>query len=584
MTPQTLPSGTILNGRYRIERALGSGGFGHVYLVLDQKRNEQYAVKEYLVTGTNGLAQLQHEAQVLSQLHHPNLPVFQNAFSDRDHYYVVISYIEGSDLTDLVRGATRRNEAIPIARLLGWTLTICDAVSFLHSRQPIPIIHRDIKPDNIRIMLDEHAILVDLGNAKEASGERTLLFIRHQGTPGYAPQEQYPGGEGTDERSDVYALGGTLYFALTAEEPPSVSTRNDRMRQNVPDLLSLQELLAKNPPELSAEAAAEKQFRLGVSKPAKPPPRHSRHLAQLGTLPPGLLDQLNRIIRHAMAMRPKDRYPSVAELSADLKRIAAALPGPQPPQAMPLPNNPYSTQPDLPLIYEAINVAKAHTDQKPADAGASPKAKDTSVAPHFCPRCQAPLQQQAAYCPRCGTSLSNTPKGSSSSESSAPPKDPPSKPDTAPPQNRPKAQDISAEPTAVITPQSQMRNSASTPQSSLSVPSRPTPSLSRPPSVSPTSANQLHLPPMPPRQSMTAPQPPSPARSFLPQVSSPPSYNSVKSEAGTDGGSSPQAQSLASQPTGSGLGVGPRTIIITATLVLVVLVLIIILFFLVKRG
>ena len=96
---ETVPSGTILHGRYRIERVLGSGGFGHVYLALDLRTNQQYAIKEYFVTGASGQAQLQHEARVLSQLHHPNLPAFQEAFNERGHYFVVLSYIEGSDLT-----------------------------------------------------------------------------------------------------------------------------------------------------------------------------------------------------------------------------------------------------------------------------------------------------------------------------------------------------------------------------------------------------------------------------------------------------------------------------------------------------
>src|SRR5881398_972994 len=316
---ETVPSGTILNGHYRIQRVMGSGGFGHVYLAIDLRTNQQYALKEYFVTGSSGQAQLQHEAKVLSQLHHPNLPAFHEAFNERGHYFVVLSYIEGNDLTDLIRVARRSNEPIPLARVMGWILSVCDAVQFLHSQQPV-VIHRDIKPDNIRIMPDGTAILVDLGNAKAtADGARTLFFIRHQGTPGYAPQEQYPGGTGTDVRSDVYALGATLYFALTSHEPPSVSARNQSMQQNLPDLPSLQEQLSHNPPETSQVPGTARQFRLGVTKPAKPAPRHSRHLAQLGTLPPELLERLNTIIKKAMAMKPKDRYQSVAEMSNDLK-------------------------------------------------------------------------------------------------------------------------------------------------------------------------------------------------------------------------------------------------------------------------
>jgi len=212
MVMETLPQGTVLNGYYRIERALGSGGFGHVYLSVDLRTNQQYAIKEYLVAGASGKAQLEHEARVLSQLHHPNLPAFQDAFDERGRYYIVLGYIEGSDLTDLIRVVRQRNEVVPLARILNWIISICDAVTFLHNHNP-PVIHRDIKPDNIRITPDGMAILVDLGNAKAAAdGARTLFFIRHQGTPGYAPLEQYPGGSGTDTRSDVYALGGTLYL------------------------------------------------------------------------------------------------------------------------------------------------------------------------------------------------------------------------------------------------------------------------------------------------------------------------------------------------------------------------------------
>src|SRR5215813_8997947 len=283
---ETVPSGTVLHRRYRIERVLGSGGFGHVYLAIDLVNNQQHAVKEYLVTGNSGQEQLQHEASVLCHLNHPNLPAFQDAFTEHGRYYIVLNYIEGNDLTDLIRLAHQQNEVVPIAKIITWLLAICDAVMFLHKQQPI-VIHRDIKPDNIRITPSGKAILVDMGNAKAAAdGARTLFFIRHQGTPGYAPPEQYPGGSGTDARSDIYALGGTLYFALTGQEQPSVSTRNQYVQQHQPDLPSLQTRLAENPPENNPEANALRQFRLGVTKPGKPAPRHSHHLEQLGTLPP----------------------------------------------------------------------------------------------------------------------------------------------------------------------------------------------------------------------------------------------------------------------------------------------------------
>jgi serine/threonine protein kinase len=417
---ETVPSGTILHGHYRIEHVLGSGGFGHVYLGMDLATNQQYALKEYLVSGANAQEQLKHEATVLSQLHHPNLPAFQDAFIERGRYYVVLNYIEGNDLTDIIRIARQRNDVVPISQIMGWVLSICDAVMFLHVQHP-PVIHRDIKPDNIRITSNGTAILVDLGNAKaSADGARTLFFIRHQGTPGYAPPEQYPGGSGTDTRSDVYALGGTLYFALTAHEPPSVSTRNQAAQQNKPDLPSLQEQLANNPPENNPEANELRQFRLGVTKPTKPAPRHSKHLAQLGTLSPALLDQLNRVIQRSMALKPKDRYQHVADFANDLKQIMKALPQPTPPPGTSRPLDPNSTQPDLPMLYDALQTAKEQKNQGGQGTQVSSPPVPNTPQPasmNTCPVCGTSVLQKSAFCPRCGTALGGSTQPSTNNAS-----------------------------------------------------------------------------------------------------------------------------------------------------------------------
>jgi serine/threonine protein kinase len=408
---ETLPAGTELRGRYRIERILGSGGFGHVYLALDKQSKQLFAVKEYLVTGASGRAQLEHEARVLSKLHHPSLPAFQDSFDELGRYYVVLGYIEGSDLTDCLRMVRQKNEMLSYDCILTWLISICDAVTFLHNQRP-PVIHRDIKPDNIRITPGGTATLVDLGNAKATEdGARTLFFIRHQGTPGYAPLEQYPGGTGTDARSDVYALGGTLYFALTAHEPPSVSTRNASISQGLPDLPTMQEILAQNPPETPVDPNAGKQFRLGISKPSRPAPRHSRHIAQLATLPPDLLNRLNAIIQRAMAMRPKDRYQSVADMSKDLREVQTALTASQAPS--PLQRrfyDPHSTQPDLQFLVDAWE-DNQRTDTPPGQVTPAPTARPQASPPAQdstprCPNCGADLPKLATFCPKCGQPLS----------------------------------------------------------------------------------------------------------------------------------------------------------------------------------
>ncbi len=570
MVMETLPPGTVLYGRYRIERALGSGGFGHVYLAVDLQTNQQYAIKEYLVAGAGGKAQLEHEARVLSHLHHPSLPAFQAAFDERGRYYVVLGYIEGSDLTDYIRVVRQRNEVVQLARTMTWIISICDAVTFLHSQNP-PVIHRDIKPDNIRITPNGTAILVDLGNAKAAAdGARTLFFIRHQGTPGYAPLEQYPGGSGTDSRSDVYALGGTLYFALTTHEPPSVSTRNQSIQQGLPDLPSLQEQLARNPSETSGEPGG-RQFRLGISKPAKPAPRHSRHLAQLGTLPPELLERLNAIVKQAMAMKPNERYQSVAELRNDLKSVLAALPAStQPPTGgSPRPIDPHSTQPDLPMLFEALQNAQKSTDQASRETPATAPTTESQpplppTSTFHCPRCNAELLRQSTFCPQCGSSLTNTPKAdATAARSQDSTLNPPSSMNPAPPNNKANPGNAVA-PKQVLTPQLPK----STPMPAVAPKQAPTASPTSNPPIA--SHNMVHFP------ARTSAPPQAPPRPFI--------HSSAPTSIGTSQITQASPAASKAQPTNTSDLNEIRKILFLVVIVFIAVLLFIALFVLLKAG
>jgi serine/threonine protein kinase len=563
MQMETLPAGTILHGRYRVERALGSGGFGHVYLSVDLQTNAQYAIKEYLVTGASGKAQLEHEAQVLSHLHHPNLPALLTAFDERGHYYVVLGYIEGNDLTDYIRVVRQKNEVIPLARLMEWILSICDAVAFLHSQRP-PIIHRDIKPDNIRITPSGTAILVDLGNAKTAAdGARTLFFIRHQGTPGYAPLEQYPGGTGTDERSDIYALGGTLYFALTAHEPPSVSARNQALQQKQPDLPSLQDRLAQNPPDIPQEP---RQFRLGVSKPAKPAPRHSRHLAQLGMLPPDVLRKLDAIIQRAMAMKPKDRYQSVADFSRDLRMVLKALPASTiPPVTSGRPVDPHSTQPDLPMLYEAMqNAQAAGQPSQPA-----PSQQPAPVVAR-CPRCGAELNRPAPYCPRCGSPLSSSASAAKNQT-----------PNQSSPQSSP-AQDIADEATMLISPSQEPADRARLPGSSSAQAMQQVGSFL---TLPPASARQQMV--KTPSQPIPSVQSPTPAPKPLARPAQGGTNNNVKPFFTSASLNSPNSQAQVHMAGGSNPPASsgpPKKLFVTLAIVIVALILVMLILLVFLQG
>ncbi|MCS7265723.1 MAG: protein kinase [Armatimonadetes bacterium] len=211
--------GTILHGRYRLEKVLGCGGMGAVYLATDLRLNAKVAVKENLDASAESQQQFSTEASILAKLKHPNLPRVLDFFVAEGRQYLVMDYIAGESLEDLVR----KRGPLPPQEAIKWVEQIMEAVGYLHSQNP-PIIHRDIKPANIKLGSDGRAYLVDFGIAKVLkAGSRTQAGARAI-TPGYSPPEQY-GTAPTDQRSDIYALGATIYFAVTGQVPPEAIER-----------------------------------------------------------------------------------------------------------------------------------------------------------------------------------------------------------------------------------------------------------------------------------------------------------------------------------------------------------------------
>jgi serine/threonine protein kinase len=209
-----LQTGQVLNNRYRVVRLLGQGGFGAVYRAWDANLNRPCAVKENLDTSPEAQRQFTREATVLANLSHPNLPRVTDHFILPDQgQYLIMDFVEGEDLA----GKLKRQGTPPIDQVIQWLSQVADALTYLHSRQP-PVVHRDIKPANIRITPEGKAMLVDFGLVKFYNPNlRTTLGARAV-TPGYAPPEQYGHGN-TDSRTDIYALGATMYNLLTGLEP-----------------------------------------------------------------------------------------------------------------------------------------------------------------------------------------------------------------------------------------------------------------------------------------------------------------------------------------------------------------------------
>ncbi|MCU0522416.1 MAG: serine/threonine protein kinase [Anaerolineae bacterium] len=239
-----LDSQTLLNERYVIGGPIGQGGMGAVYRAEDILLSGRVcAIKEIAPdpdADDGALIQLQdqfrREASVLARLDHPNLPKVSDYFTQNGREYLVMDYVPGHNLRELVDKALTDQGFLDEATVLGWAKQLCDAIAFLHSQDP-PVLHRDVKPSNIKLTPSGLLKLVDFGLVKLLTSDeaRTVTVVQGQGTAAYTPLEQYGGDDThTDTRTDVYALGATLYHLLTGRPPATARERFLRPSALVP--------------------------------------------------------------------------------------------------------------------------------------------------------------------------------------------------------------------------------------------------------------------------------------------------------------------------------------------------------------
>jgi len=223
----TVTVGKLLGGRYRIVKLIGEGGFGAVYKANDERfqATRVVAIKEMSDANLSArereraLGDFRREANLLVQLNHPNLPQVSDFFEEGTKAYLVMEFIEGKTLEQALEDV---DGPLDEALVMGWALQLCSVLHYLHSRKP-PIIFRDMKPSNVMVTGDNQLKLIDFGIARifktSATKDTTLL-----GSQGYAPLEQYGRGQ-SDPRSDIYALGATLYHLLTGSVPADAPSR-----------------------------------------------------------------------------------------------------------------------------------------------------------------------------------------------------------------------------------------------------------------------------------------------------------------------------------------------------------------------
>jgi len=269
---------TILQSRYRVVQTLGKGGMGAVYEAIDLRLGHTVALKQTLTNDEEQWKQFEREARLMAWLNHPALPRVSDYFTEGHRAFFVMQFVEGSDLAEII---AQQPGPMPRNSVVAWADQLLDALIYLHTHER-QIIHRDIKPHNLKVTRGGQIVLLDFGLAKtqaaDPSGALSCTSVFGY-TPRYAPLEQIQD-LGTSPQSDIYALGATLYHLLTGVKPPDALARATALVSARPNPL--------RPANEINEAVGE---------------------------------ELAAILTIAMAQNPNERYATAVEFRAALRQI-----------------------------------------------------------------------------------------------------------------------------------------------------------------------------------------------------------------------------------------------------------------------
>lgn len=271
-------------GDFRLERRLGEGGMGVVYLAEQLSLGRPVALKVLRpeLAGSGVAAErLRREALAVARLRHPNVVSVHAVGEDGSVRYVAMEFVPGQTLAERVADAAAAGTALPVHDVVSWCAQIAHALDCAHASG---VIHRDVKPSNVRIAQEGRAMLLDFGLARLAEITDSSLTRTFAGSPRYAAPEQLAGAE-VDGRADVYSLGATLYHALTGRAPNAGATLEEIVRRAL------------------------------VEDPERP-----------GVLRDDVPRDLDLVVMKALAREPQERYATAAAFATDLEFVRDGLP------------------------------------------------------------------------------------------------------------------------------------------------------------------------------------------------------------------------------------------------------------------
>lgn len=281
---EPLAPGTILWSRYRILDLVGQGGMGAIYQAEDLRLEGRLCAIKEVTPNEDASKEYQEQAQesfrreasILARLDHTNLPKVSDYFLFNGRNYLVMDFVPGQDLREIIENARYKGEFIAEKQVLTWAEQLLNALEYLHHQEP-PVLHRDIKPSNIKLTPNGTIKLVDFGLVKllQPDDNRTITVLQGRATIQYAPLEQIGGDAGhTGVRSDIYSVGATLYHLLTNTPPPDAKTRY-----------------------LQAQTHQEKS---------------------ISSINPAVSSQTEQAVMHALGLHPEDRPTNIDQFRREL--------------------------------------------------------------------------------------------------------------------------------------------------------------------------------------------------------------------------------------------------------------------------